>query len=490
MSQLAPTKPRSIEEVDSWDIETDVAIIGFGGAGACAAIEAADAGAEVTLFEAASASGGSTALSSAETYMGGSGGTSVQQACGYTDETEDMYNYLMAAQGPLADEAKTRLFCDESRAHFDWLVSMGMTYKNSEFKGRAMMALTDDCLLYTGNEKAWPFREIAKPCPRAHNLEIEGDNGGPLFMKTLTSQIEKRGIDVRYDTRGVTLIMDGESVVGVVIRSEGKDMNVRARRGVILCAGGFIMNREMFERFAPEYGFAHLPIGNPGDDGSGILMGQGAGGALLNMNQCFLTIPFYPPANHTKGILVNAQGQRFINEDSYHARIAEHIRRQVGDGIYLIIGEKNFVQPNMLGGEIAATGDSVEEMAEEAGLPVENLAHTVRSYNEHASRGEDPLFHKQAEWLEPIEATFAAIDLTPNRGANYCAFTLGGLDTLPTGEVLSMDGSPIPGLFAAGRTTCGVPRHAAGYASGLSVADVTFFGRWAGRAAAASTSQG
>jgi succinate dehydrogenase/fumarate reductase flavoprotein subunit len=137
----------------------------------------------------------------------------------------------------------------------------------------------------------------------------------------------------------------------------------------------------------------------------------------------------------------------------------------------------------MLGGEIVATGENVEELAEEAALPVENLCHTIRFYNDQAAKGEDPLFHKSPDWLEPIEATFAAIDLTPGKSGNYCVFTLGGLDTLPTGEVLTMDRRVIPGLFAAGRTTCGIPRRAEGYASGLSVGDVTFFGRMAGRRA-------
>ena len=484
-SRTRPTQPRRLQDVEDWLLETDVAIVGFGGAGACAAIEAADAGASVALFEVASASGGSTALSSAEIYMGGSGGTRIQKVCGHEDQTEDMFRYLMATQGPLADEEKIRIYCEQSRDHFEWLVSMGVPYKESEYKERAIVAMTDDCLLYTGSEKSWPFSEIARPCPRGHNLEIQGDNGGPLFMDIMTKRVEERGVDIHYNARALTLIQDESgAVVGLVVRIDGVERNVRARRGVILCAGGFVMNREMIARFAPEYAFAPLPVGNPGDDGAGILMGQGAGGSLLHMNQCFLTLPYYPPASHTRGILVNAQGQRFINEDCYHARLAEASRQQIGEGIHLIIGEKNFRQPNMLGGTIAATGDTIEELAEEAGLPIESLSHTVRLYNENAAKGEDPLFHKKSEWLEPLEPTFAAIDLTPGRSGNYCAFTLGGLETRPSGEVLTMDRRVIPGLYAAGRTTCGVPRRAAGYASGLSVGDVTFFGRLAGRRAA------
>ena len=99
MSQLSsatPTRPKRLSTVDRWDIETDIAIVGFGGAGACAAIEAADAGSQVCIFEVAAAAGGSTALSSAEVYMGGGGGTRVQRACGYEDSTEDMIAYMMA----------------------------------------------------------------------------------------------------------------------------------------------------------------------------------------------------------------------------------------------------------------------------------------------------------------------------------------------------------------------------------------------------------
>jgi succinate dehydrogenase/fumarate reductase flavoprotein subunit len=161
------------------------------------------------------------------------------------------------------------------------------------------------------------------------------------------------------------------------------------------------------------------------------------------------------------------------------------MQKQLGEGIYLIIGEQHWNPRNILGGEIVGTGDTIEEVAEEIGLPVENLSHTVHAFNEYAARGEDPVFHKQAEWLAPIEPTIAAVDLTPGRHGNYFTFSLGGLSTRTTGEVLRMDGEIIPGLFAAGRTTCGLPRTAEGYASGLSVGDVTFFGRRAGRQAAA-----
>lgn len=489
-SAAVPSVPRRLADVSRWDIEVDIPIVGFGGAGACAAIEAADAGAEVMILEVASASGGSTELSSAEVYLGGGGGTRVQQACGYSDSTENMFNYLMASCGDLADEEKVRAYCEGSVSHFDWLVGMGAPYKDSEYKERAIMALSDDCLLYTGNEKCWPFKDQADPCPRGHNLEVEGDNGGPLLMKILTERVVERGVRVEYNARALTLIADEAGEIhGVVVRIDGQEKNIRARKGVILCAGGFVMNADMVKQYCPRLKAGSVPIGNPGDTGTGILMGQGAGGALINMNEAFITLPFYPPSSLTYGIFVNAQAQRFVNEDSYHARIAYHAIRQTGKGIYLIVSADDYEHPKFLNADIVGTGETLEELADEVGLDPDMLRHTVEFYSQHAAKGEDPLFHKSEQWLKPMKAPYAALDCTPGSGVIYAYFTLGGLDTRPTGEVLSMEGRAIEGLYAAGRTTCGLPRSADGYASGMSVGDATFFGRLAGRTVATQVSR-
>ena len=99
-----------------WSVETDVIVVGFGAAGASAAIEAARAGAHVTLFEATSGNGGTSALSGGEIYLGGGGGTPIQRAAGFDDRTEDLYKYLLMAGGPNVDEAKVRLYADGSLA--------------------------------------------------------------------------------------------------------------------------------------------------------------------------------------------------------------------------------------------------------------------------------------------------------------------------------------------------------------------------------------
>ena len=477
-----------ITSISHWHITTDVAVIGFGGAGACAAIEAHDAGAQTIIFELACAAGGSTALSSAEIYMGGNGGTPVQRACGWQDSTQDMICYLTATQGPQADTAKIRAYCEGSVDHFNWLVDKGVVFKNSELKQRAIMALTDDCLLFTGNEKAWPFNTQAKPCPRGHNLKVKGDNGGPLLMNILTENVQKRAIRVEYEARALTLITDRYlNVHGVIVRINQQEINVKAHKGVVLCTGGFVMNNELVKKYAPSLQTCTEPIGNPGDTGTGLLMGISVGAATINMEQGFVSLPYYPPASLTYGIFINAQGQRFINEDCYHGRIGAYCLQQLDTRIYLVSSVEDYQDYETvayLGAAIAGTGETIEELEQELCIPHGQLTHTLAFYNHHATAGQDPLFHKASAWLKPIKAPFVALDCTPGHGAFYPYFTLGGLDTLPNGRVLRADGQVINGLYAAGRTACGVPRSATGYASGLSVGDATFSGRLAGKTAA------
>jgi len=473
-------------DVKNWTETRDVLIVGFGGAGACAAIEAADNGASVTIFEAASESGGSTKLSSAELYLGG--GTKVQKAVGYDDSADDVYGYLMDSNGPQADPEKVRAYADGGADHLDWLMTLGVPFKMSEYPERAMMALTDDCLLYTGSEKAWPYADKYKPAPRGHNLYVEGDNGGPLFVKILTEAVEQRDINVHLEARALRLIVDQfgpqQRIVGLVVREDMQERYYRASKGVVLCAGGFVMNPEMMQRYAPELAKAGtVPIGNPNDTGGGIQMGLSVGASAINMHEGFLSVPFYPPATLTHGIFVNGQGQRFINEDAYHGRIGCYLVKQTFP-VYLVLNVEDYADyetASWLAAPVAGTGDTIDELAEELKLPAESLQETVSRYNEAAESGVDSAFHKSDVWLKSLSGPFVALDCTPGAGAFLPHFTLGGLDTTVDGVVLNVEGSAINGLYAAGRTACGVPRRGDGYASGSSVGDATFSGRRAGR---------
>ncbi len=486
----------SFEEITKFDREHDVIVCGFGGAGGAAAYEARKAGADVLVLERASQGGGSTAMSSCEMYLGGSGGTTLQKELGYSDTTENMIAYLSEAFGPYGDTERIRVYAEGAAEHFDWAESLGVTYKRAATMARDVVPLTDESLLYTGNERVYPFTEKSEPVPRGHVPSADGDFGGQIFMGALMEQVAKLGAEIVCDADVNALIQDGDGhVKGVVARVDGKNITIRANKGVILTMGGFVFNEDMMRKHIPFLNEVAAPYGNPWDRGTGILLGQAAGGNPINMSEAFLGLAFYPPAQLTYGIFVNQHGQRFVNEDSYLGRMAHYAAQQPGCRLYLFVQNEDY-EPSLYLNRlpIVGTGETPAEAAEEAGLPVDIFEQTLASYNKHAAEGRDPLFHKAATWLKPINKppyaivsySFEDLHSPVSDKVGPPMFTLGGLDVRTTGEVLTPDGNVIPGLYAAGRTVAGLPRTAKGYSSGMSVGDATFFGRQAGRQAASS----
>jgi len=471
----------SAADVGEWHREADVLVVGFGGAGACAAVGAREAGGEVLVLERASGGGGTSANSTGEIYFGG--GTPVQKACGFEDTPEDVYKYLMASCGPDPDEAKIRLYADQSVDHFHWLVAQGVRYKQS-FYGEGSYIPTDDCLSWSGSELNTRYASIAKPAPRGHTAQQEGIEAGGELMRALCEAVPRAGAEVIPDVLVETLVQDGDRrVVGVVAKIDQQERFLRARGGVVLCAGGFIHNKAMVERHAPWLRRCKMRMGVDGDDGRGIRMGLGAGGEAIRMDTGCIVLPFTVPKKHIKGIFVNRQGQRFINEDAYQTEVGSAALRSQDGEVYLLVDDEIYERP-FPPVEFAAVGDTIEEVERELGMPEGSLQQTVAYYNRHAERGEDPLFQKTAEFLKPLtKPPFAVLDYRVDRSL-WSVFTMGGLHTSVDGEVLTADGDPVPGLFAAGRTTSGIA--AQGYSSGLSLADATFFGRRAGLAAARS----
>lgn len=461
-----------------WDAGTDVLIVGVGAAGACAAIEAASAGARVLCLERAGGAGGTTAVSDGMIYLGG--GTALQRACGFDDCVEEMQKYLLASCGPEPDTERIRVYCEESPAHFDWLVAQGVPFK-AEFYPERMMAPGEQGLTYSGNELVHPFRELAKPAPRAHMPQKEGSTGA-FLMQRLEAAARRAGAEIRTGVLCERLVVDAAGrVVGVVATHEGRACWFRARRGVVLCAGGFINNREMVRRHAPELRRARFRAATEGDDGRGILMGQGAGGAAIRMQMGSVTLPFYPPKSLMRGIFVNRAAQRFMPEDVYQGRAGELALLHQDGRVWLVLDDECFARPPFAGGEIVA-GESIAELEREIGFAEGSLQATVALYNRHARQGEDPLFHKAPEYLKPLERPpFGAIDLSWDK-AIYAAFTLGGLATNVRAQVLTPDGVALPGLWAAGRTAASIS--SPGYSSGTSIGEAMIFGRIAGREAA------
>lgn len=474
------TEIRRADDIPAYDLETDVLVVGLGAAGACAAIEACDAGADTLVLECASGGGGTSANSGGLIYLGG--GTPVQRECGFEDSVEEMFKFLMYASAPGACEEKIRPFCEESVAHFHWLEAQGVPFKRSFWKEPGMEPPTDDCLVFSGGEDCHPFVDIAAPAPRAHKAQAP-HAAGAFLMQNLVETVEKRPLRVELDTAAQTLIQDAQGrVVGVVAKAAGRERSVRARRGVVLTAGGFIMNDEMVARHAPTLAACNHRNATPNDDGRAIRMSQAAGAALARMHMGEVALPITIPNRLGRGIFVNGHGQRFINEDTYYGHIGLNALFKQDGQAWLLVDNEIF-ERNFIGTKPAFVEESVADIAKAAKFPPGTLEATVALYNEHARRGEDPVFHKRPDFVRPLEhPPFALLDARTS-GTIYATFTLGGVETLPGGEVVNPDGRTIPGLYAAGRTAalfCGL-----GYpGSGMSLADATFFGRWAGRSAA------
>jgi 3-oxo-5alpha-steroid 4-dehydrogenase len=477
------SRPLALRDVASWDAQADVLVVGHGVAGGGAAIEAARAGADTLVLERMTRGGGATALSTGITYFGG--GTPVQKACGFEDCVEDMQAFVGLAAGEQADPERTRLYCEGSLEHFQWFRDLGVEYNESFLDDKVTHPLGDECLTFSGNEEAWPHCELARPVPRGHKPARQGEAGGYLMEAVIRGTLDA-GASVLNEVCAERLVLAADGrVVGVVGRRERRPFAAKARRGVVLATGGFIMNKAMLARHAPHLLQCNYPVGTAGDDGSGILMGMGAGADAINMSEGLVLNAYYPPSSHLKGVLVDARGQRFVNEDAYIGLTSDAILRKADGRAWLVVDDGIHGQTQALH-KLAAVEESFDALEKALGMPPGALVHTLESYNRAAARGEDPLFHKAPKYLRPLaQPPFGALDCT-TRGSIFGVFTLGGLAVRASGEVLDPDGAVVPGLYAAGRCSAGLPREGRSYASGLSIGDASFFGRLAGRCAAAA----
>ncbi len=235
-----------------WEKETDVLVLGYGGAGACAAIEAHDAGAQVLILEKLSEGGGNTAVSS--------GGFMVPQ------NAEEAYRYLDATYAfseSEKDEALLRKFCDEIMGVKDFITGLKpdtklMIYGHAGFKS------------LPGSDTIDKYRIRGKK------------RGGDMLFDQYRYAVEEvRGIEVMYETPALELIRRGEEVVGVVAFREGKKINIKARRAVVLATGGYEYDPQSLRTFA--LGRLIQGLGSPGNTGDGLRMAQSVGARLWHM---------------------------------------------------------------------------------------------------------------------------------------------------------------------------------------------------------------
>jgi len=531
--------------VASWDWEFDVVVVGFGGAGSAAALEARREGAEVLVID-RFAGGGATARSGGVVYAGG--GSILQKLAGYEDDAEQMFNYLRLEVRDVVDDAVLRSFCEQSLDHLQWLEGLGVPLPPSRVEPSKTSYPENACTLYfSGNEMAAPFSQSARPAPRGHRVAGEGRTGGVLFehlrAATVASGAEIRaycqarrlisgpqgrveGVEVlefeapRFWRRLHALLFELGSWgafffpalvpfcqrrIAALEERYGRRYRIRARDGVVLCAGGFAFNAEMMDEHTGWFGRAR-PIGTLGDDGSGIALGQSVGGAVGEMNNCSAWRFISPPLAFTRGVLVDGSGERICNEEYYGATLGQRMAARDGGCGFLIIdadqwnrARAELREGGMVGFQTVSAlinlylnrrkAGSLSELGTRCGMPPGALETTIEKYNTDARNGGfDPL-GKSADLTEPLRTPpFYAIDCCLGSALfpTPC-ITLGGLRVEgESGRVLRADGSAIEGLYAAGRNAVGVSSRS--YLSGLAIADCFFSGRNAGRTAARSGS--
>lgn len=520
----------------------DVVVVGYGIAGVTAAIEAAEAGARVLALD-RGYGGGATALSGGIVYAGG--GTRYQKAAGVHDTPENMYAYLRQEVRGVVSEATLRRFCSTSAATIDWLVEHGALFSGTLCPYKTSYPTDRHYLYHSGNEKAWPFIEQAEPAPRGHRQVAKGLGSGKALYRALREAAERAGVEFSPLSRVHELVIEDGEVRGVRYRMVGPDepivrrharisavggklanwvpavgarVNARAdslwqgsaveaeaRAGaVILSAGGFAFNGAMMAEHAG--GFADItPLGTAGDDGTAIRLGLSAGGSTAHLGRMTAWRFINPPAAMTEGVAVGPSGERIANEDLYGATFAQAMVDHHESRGFLVLDARQWrkargqvlvqSQPFQLAQSayLFSVGHrkaaSLKELASRISVPAEALAATVRAYNEGIASGIGDPAHKVPDLCSPIEeAPFRAIDISIRNSPAFPApgMTLGGLSVdEETGAVLREDDTPVPGLYAAGRTAVGVCTN--GYLSGMALADGIFSGRRAGAVAAART---
>jgi 3-oxo-5alpha-steroid 4-dehydrogenase len=527
--------------MERWDDEADVIVVGFGGAGACAAIEAADRGASVLALDRFDG-GGATAISGGIVYAGG--GTAHQQQAGVDDTVAAMLDYLRLETGGVVSEATLRRFCADSVSNLEWLESCGVPFEGSLCPYKTSYPTNRHYLYYSGNELAPPYRDKAAPAPRGHRVKGKGTSG-KVLATSLGRAARERGVRVQPQT-AVTGLVTGEDgrVVGVesrriqpgiqqwmhrtlsrwnrklniYYRPLGKKLDgplrrieqrhgvahrVRARRGVILAAGGFVFNRAMLAELAPAYRKGSA-IGTIGDDGSGIRLGQTAGGGTAQMHRVSAWRFIIPPLALAKGLLVDRDGTRICNETLYGATIGDKIVADHDGHAYLIVDSRILaeakrqmreqtlwfqrLQMTLLFTVAHVKAEGLAALAGRAGIDPGGLTRTLDGFNAAARAGTEDALGKAPDFVQPLESgPYYAFDcsLRAQRGYPCPMLTLGGLTVdEESGLVTREDGSAVPGLYAAGRDAVGVCSES--YVSGLSIADCVFSGRRAGHSAAMS----
>ncbi|MFF2909112.1 flavocytochrome c [Paenibacillus sp. NPDC057934] len=434
----------------------DIIIVGAGGAGMSAALEAKTKGMNPVIFEKMPVAGGNTTKSSSG--MNASE-TKFQKEQGITDSNDLFYEESLKGGHDTNDKEMLRFFVDHSASAIDWLDSIGIKLNNITITGGM-------------NEK------------RTHRPE-DGSAVGQYLVKGLVNNVQEQGIPlfVNADVKEITE-QDGK-VNGVKVIFNQADEKTITATAVVVTTGGFGSNKEMISEVRPDLD-GYVTTNQIGSTGDGIKMIEKLGGVTVDMDQ----IQVHPTVQQEKSyligeavrgegaILVSSEGKRFTNDLGTRDKVTAAINQLPENSAFLVFdsGVKSRVkaieQYEKMGFVIQA--DSIETLAGEMGVPGEQLQKTLDTWNSSVKGKEDAEFGRTTGMDNDLSsAPYFAIKIGP--GVHY---TMGGVKINTNTEVLNKEGNPITGLFAAGEVTGGL--HGQNRIGGNSVAEIIIFGRQAG----------
>jgi len=488
-------------------VDADVVVVGAGGAGMTAAITAAAEGKSVVILESQSMVGGNsvratggmnagktvyqdenefgesagvekTLKTAAEKYADNETITALAKTVseqwaayqanptGYFDSVELMELDTMIGGKGINDPELVETLCANSADAIDWLDEHGITLHNvSSFGGASV-------------------KRIHRPV----NAEGKTVSVGSYMIPLLQENCEKAGVKMMLDTTATEILTDANgAAVGVkATGASGETVTVNAK-AVVLATGGFGANLDMVVKYKPELkGF--MTTNAPGIQGQGIEMAQAIGAATVDMDQIQIhpTVEANTAALITEGlrgdgaILINEEGQRFIDEVGTRDVVSAAEIAQTGSYSWLVVDQAMADASSVIQGYIkkgyTVTGATYEELGKAMGVDAAAFAETMEKWNGYVEAKNDPDFGRTS-FANPLNtAPYYAVKVTA--GVHH---TMGGLKINANTEVLNEKGEVIPGLFAAGEVTGGV--HGANRLGGNAVADFTVFGRIAGAAA-------
>lgn len=458
-----------VEKEEDVTLDVDVVVVGSGGAGLSAAVEAGKAGANVLVVEKAPKIGGNTMIC-------GGGFNAVdpgrQEPMGIEDSTDLFFEQTMKGGDYKANPDLVRVLVDNAYDGVTFLEEYGMVWQKE--------VSTAPGGLY-----------------QRRHMPGNGALGVPMIT-ALKNGCDQNNVQIMTDTHADEIIMTDDGAAGVICTGKtGNKVTINAK-SVVLATGGFGANVEMREKYNtlwPTLGEQVLTTNVPGATGDGIVMATKAGAQLVDMEYIQL-FPYGDPQTGAmtgsimkqpeNAVYLNKEGKRFVNEYGRRDEVSAEILKQTDSIMYVVVDGKTYPDDDAptdfgttIGEEVEAgrsvKGNTIEELAEAMGMDPEVVKAEIDEYNAGVDANNDKFGKTPMNRIDT--APFFGSPRTP-----VVHHTMGGIKINTNAEVVGEDGNVIPHLYAAGECTGGI--HGTNRVGANALTDIVVFGRIAGQNAA------